>query len=123
MFCPDCRTEYQPGILVCADCSTPLIEALPPERVPIDVDVVTVLASSEIVQLATAKSLLEEAGIPYETMGEMDPLASGGLGGGVNTITGPIEIRVFAPDAQRAMTVLQELDIDHTAEMESLADE
>ncbi len=28
MFCPKCKTEYYPGIEVCADCGTPLVEVL-----------------------------------------------------------------------------------------------
>lgn len=30
-FCPNCRTEYDEGFHVCADCGTPLVEKLPAE--------------------------------------------------------------------------------------------
>ena len=30
-FCPECRTEYQPGITQCVDCQLPLVDTLPPE--------------------------------------------------------------------------------------------
>ena len=32
MFCPKCRTEYRPGIAVCADCGSELVEELPEEN-------------------------------------------------------------------------------------------
>ena len=33
MWCPKCKTEYQPGILVCADCGSELVEEEPKEEV------------------------------------------------------------------------------------------
>ena len=34
MYCPKCKTEYIPGITVCADCGTPLVEELTEEVAP-----------------------------------------------------------------------------------------
>ena len=34
MYCPKCKTEYIPGITVCADCGTPLVEELTEEIAP-----------------------------------------------------------------------------------------
>lgn len=31
MFCPKCKTEYEPGIEICADCGAELVEELVPE--------------------------------------------------------------------------------------------
>lgn len=33
MWCPKCKTEYQPGIFVCADCGSELVEEEPKEEV------------------------------------------------------------------------------------------
>lgn len=32
MWCPKCKTEYQPGILICADCGSELVEEQPKEE-------------------------------------------------------------------------------------------
>lgn len=31
-YCPKCRYEYRPEILVCPDCDEPLVAVLPPEK-------------------------------------------------------------------------------------------
>jgi hypothetical protein len=76
MYCPQCRVEYRSGFTQCADCSVALLPgapppepedespAAPPEELSVD-DLVTVLETSEPVQIALAKGLLEDAAIPY----------------------------------------------------------
>jgi hypothetical protein len=75
MYCPQCRVEYRQGFTQCADCGVPLAVGAPPppEKAPVPVspeelsmdDLVPVLGSSEPVQMALAKGLLEDAGIPF----------------------------------------------------------
>lgn len=78
MFCPKCRTEYQKGIGICADCGTPLVEILDPEPEAEYVEYDEVLAIFSAGEIALMKSLLNDAQITYYFKGEMfnyvDPL-------------------------------------------------
>ena len=72
---------------------------------------VTVLESSDPALLALAKSLLDDAGIPYFAKGEgvQDLFGVGRFGTGFNPVTGPIELQVSAGDASEARAILLEL--------------
>jgi len=85
MFCPNCKTEYRDGYKVCADCSVPLVEELPPEPrepKPEFVDFKEILATYNPADVAFIKSLLEGEGIDYFFKGEhflaIRPLADPG---------------------------------------------
>jgi hypothetical protein len=65
MFCPECRTEYVEGITVCVDCNVPLVAELLPEPGPEFVEYEEVLRTSNLVEIALIKSILDEAGIVY----------------------------------------------------------
>lgn len=77
MYCPECRVVYREGFTECVDCRAPLRAGAPPpvQARPADSsdssdelvmdDLVVVLESGEPVQLAMAKGLLEDAGIPF----------------------------------------------------------
>jgi hypothetical protein len=75
MFCPNCKYEYKPGVATCPDCGTDLVYKLAPEQPnhlkktePQDA-LVTVFKSYDFAITAIAKSILEEAGIEYMTLG------------------------------------------------------
>lgn len=71
---------------------------------------VTVLETSDPALLAVAKSLLDEAEIPYFAKGEgIQDLFGVGRLAGFNPITGPVELQVSADDATEAQSVLIEL--------------
>jgi hypothetical protein len=77
VYCPQCRTEYRNGFTECADCRTTLLAGTPPPRPdPFDprLELVVVLESNDRVQLAMAKGLLDEAGIPYYILGQIATL-------------------------------------------------
>ena len=76
MFCEKCRSEYQKGIVTCADCGTALVETLGPEAEYVEYDEVLALFSAG--EIALMKSLLDDAQVVYYFKGEMfnyvDPL-------------------------------------------------
>ncbi len=77
MYCPRCRVEYLAGFTECADCQVPLSAGTPPPKAdPFDpdLDLVVVLETNERIQLAMAKGLLEDAGIPFFVLGQIATL-------------------------------------------------
>jgi hypothetical protein len=99
MFCPNCRTEYNEGITVCADCGAQLVDTLPPDP-PESAEFVTVLTTGDLSTVALAKSILEESDIAFIAKGEfpMEQLA-----------VGPVEIQVDRADELQARELLLEL--------------
>ena len=80
MYCPQCLVEYREGFTECSDCRVPLLAGAPPE--PVDsfdptLDLVVVLETNDDVQLALAKGLLEDAGIPFLVLGQIATLVQG----------------------------------------------
>ncbi|MCK4258008.1 MAG: DUF2007 domain-containing protein [Halanaerobiales bacterium] len=113
MFCPKCKYEYVEGIEECADCGAKLVEELPLEEKKNYVfeDLVTVLVPSSQSITLIAKSLLEDAGIPYFAKNEdvQNLFALGQLGTGFNPLTGPVEIQVAQKYEEAARELLNEL--------------
>lgn len=80
MYCPQCLVEYREGFTECSDCRVPLLAGAPPE--PVDsfdptLDLVVVLETNDDVQLALAKGLFEDAGIPFLVLGQIATLVQG----------------------------------------------
>lgn len=74
-------------------------------------DLVTVFAAGDPVRLAIAKATLEAEGIRFIVKGEgVQDLFGVGRLGGMNLVTGPVQIQVADPDAARALEVLQDLE-------------
>lgn len=68
-------------------------------------ELVTVFATGDLIQLALAKVALESAGIPFMTQGE----GVQRLFGGMKLLTGPVRIQVRSPDADRAREALADV--------------
>ena len=74
MYCPQCQVEYRDGFTECSDCHIPLLAGTPPEEPDTfdpNLDLVVVLETNDRVQLALAKGLLEDAGIPLFVLGQI----------------------------------------------------
>jgi hypothetical protein len=78
VYCPQCQVEFREGFTECSDCHVALLPGAPPEE-PADafdptMDLVVVLETTDRVQLAMAKGLLEDAGIPFFVLGQIATL-------------------------------------------------
>lgn len=66
MYCPQCRSEYRPGIKDCVDCEIPLVDVLPPEPDhTTEVRYVRILSTYNAADVAIVKSILDDAEIDY----------------------------------------------------------
>jgi hypothetical protein len=77
MYCPQCGIEYRDGFTECSDCRVPLLAGTPPVEPNLfdpSLELVEVLQTNDPVQLAMAKGLLEEAGIPFFVLGQIATL-------------------------------------------------
>src|SRR5579862_2357131 len=119
MFCPTCGGEYREGFTHCDDCDVDLVETLPPPPVehagPSGLE--TIFGTGDPVALMTARSLLEEAGIPCITRGEalQDLFGMGRLGTGFSLVAGPMEILVPGERRQEAADLLHEAQLEQPA--------
>jgi len=80
VYCPQRLVEYREGFTECSDCRVALLAGAPPE--PTDsfdptLDLVVVLETNDSMQLALAKGLLEDAGIPFYVLGQIATLVQG----------------------------------------------
>lgn len=80
MYCPQCSVEYRDGFTECSDCHVPLLPGTcppdPPDPFDPALELVVVLETNDRIQLAMAKGLLENAGIPLYVLGQIATLVS-----------------------------------------------
>ena len=76
-----------------------------------DGEFVKVLSIGDPFRIALAKSLLDEAGIPYLSQGEaLQEMVGAGRFGGYNIAVGPVEIFVSVENAGEARAILDDLE-------------
>jgi hypothetical protein len=109
MHCPKCLTEYRDGFSECSDCHVPLAPGRPPADIPEDhdVDLVTVLETSDPFAADLGKATLEDAGIEYVTGG--DDSGERGLTGLSPAGALASELKVEASRAAEAREALEPL--------------
>ena len=75
-------------------------------------EIVTVYSASNMVDMITAKLVLDGEGIPYLTAGEgvHHLFGLGAIVGGYNMITGPVRLQVRREDVERAREALESLE-------------
>ena len=127
MFCPQCGEEYRSGFDLCADCGVPLVTEKPKPKLKEDhhnIELSTVLETSNVGLIAVAKSLLEAAKIPFIVQGEeIQDLFGAGRLGNINILTGSVKLQVDAQDKDEAVAILEDLMDDSLAGDESENDE
>lgn len=78
MYCPECGDEYREGFTECSDCHVPLLPGScppdPPDGFDPNLELVVVLETNNPIELALAKGLLEDAGIPHFVLGQIATL-------------------------------------------------
>jgi hypothetical protein len=80
VYCPQCLVEYREGATECADCRVPLLPGSPPPEPPDPFDpaleMAVVLETNDGMQLALAKGVLGDAGIPFSLLGQIATLVT-----------------------------------------------
>lgn len=108
MFCPQCGSEFREGFTVCSDCRVDLVTALSADdrggERP-EMELVTVLDSTNPALIGIAKTVLESAGIEFLAVGEN--AASVAFSG--NPFLGRVRIQVEKSRVEEAEALLSEV--------------
>ncbi len=111
MWCTNCGGEFVEDIVMCPDCSTPLVSQ-EPEPVADGDEFVQVFQTADASLLPVVKSVLSGAGIPHIVQGDeaQGLYPFGSLGGGSDDRLLGAVVLVPASRREAAEAVLDELD-------------
>lgn len=104
MFCPTCECEYQPGITVCPDDNSPLVEQLTPEN--------TLRDTSEASFVA-----LHKLGSPAEAEMVNDILTQNGIRSVVKSGGADAFSPLLSATSEGAVIFVDERDVDRASEV------
>jgi hypothetical protein len=113
MRCPECKTEYDAGMVACGDCGASLGgDAADEDIATVDISPVVVFESGHPDRIAIAKSMLMSSGIEYMVTGEhvQDLFGYGRFPAASNLVVGPVQVLVAAADRDDATAILGELE-------------
>lgn len=66
MYCPNCRSEFVPGVITCPECDVPLVDALEPlPEEPEPKRLVALVTTYNPGDVAIVSAFLESRGIPF----------------------------------------------------------
>lgn len=109
-FCPNCRYEYEAGVLECPDCSVKLVAELPEEPAVLEEEYVELHTLPGKIYAEMVKEALDKVGIG--SMIKTDVLSSGLLAGSANTAGSECSIFVLKRHQKRAEKILDDM-MDH----------
>jgi hypothetical protein len=109
MFSPACKCEYSPSIKKCPECNTKLVERLPVDESEHDVNLfyVEILSTSNLMDIALIKSLLDSEDITYFFQGEHFIH--------VRPLVVPARLMVRSDQVEEAKEILKDLDLNYMA--------
>lgn len=116
-YCPECRGEFRDEIISCPDCEVTLVAEWALERSaeePNHDPPVTVLETGDLAALALAKSVLEEAEIPYAVWNEraIEVFPGSDSGSVLRDRHGGAQLQVPTVHEKRAREILEILKDD-----------
>ena len=106
MFCPQCKAEYRVGFVRCSDCDVELVDQLPEDSPPINLEtdhpeLVILRTYPAVIDAELAKTVLDSVGIDSMIRSDNEGGQSPGL-----SFTRGAELLVRADDVAAAEDIL-----------------